>query len=158
MNYSTCVCCPGCNMRSDWPLSLPLLATTYLLWDKTPPSHICQLSKGKKTLWKQDASFPIQYPIHTWCCPSTSSWADLILMSLIDDYFFEHSFQYVDQIVLSQTLARSLAQVCSKKLSTLYSNAEQMQSEQQNQGGTSSTNKTSSTSVPSPVPSITSER
>ena len=68
-------------------------------------------------------------------------------------------FQYVDQIVLSQTLARSLAQVCSKKLSTLYSNAEQMQSEQQNQGGTSSTSKTGSTSsVPSPVPSITSER
>lgn len=81
-----------------------------------------------------------------------------MLMSLTNDYFFEHSFQYVDQIVLSQTLARSLAQVCSKKLSTLYSNAEQMQSEQQNQGGTSSTNKTSSTSVPSPVPSITSER
>ena len=81
-----------------------------------------------------------------------------MFMSLINDYFFEHSFQYVDQIVLSQTLARSLAQVCSKKLSTLYSNAEQMQSEQQNQGGTSSTNKTSSTSVPSPVPSITSER
>ena len=68
-------------------------------------------------------------------------------------------FQYVDQIVLSHTLARSLAQVCSKKLSTLYCNAEQMQSEQQNQGGTSSTSKTSSTSsVPSPVPSITSER
>lgn len=81
-----------------------------------------------------------------------------MMMSLINDYFFKHSFQYVDQIVLSQTLARSLAQVCSKKLSTLYSNAEQMQSEQQNQGGTSSTNKTSSTSVPSPVPSITSER
>lgn len=66
-------------------------------------------------------------------------------------------FQYVDQIVMSQTLARVLAQVCSKKLSTLYSAAEQMQSEQQNQG-TSSSNKTSSTSVPSPVPSITSER
>ena len=66
-------------------------------------------------------------------------------------------FQYVDQIVMSQTLARVLAQVCSKKLSTLYSAAEQMQSEQQNQG-TSSSNKTSSTSVPSPVPSITPER
>ena len=58
---------------------------------------------------------------------------------------------------MSQTLARVLAQVCSKKLSTLYSAAEQMQSEQQNQG-TSSSNKTSSTSVPSPVPSITPER
>ena len=69
-------------------------------------------------------------------------------------FFF---FQYVDQIVMSQTLARVLAQVCSKKLSTLYSAAEQMQSEQQNQG-TSSSNKTSSTSVPSPVASITPER
>ncbi|EDO45182.1 predicted protein, partial [Nematostella vectensis] len=37
---------------------------------------------------------------------------------------------YVDQFVLSQTLAKSLAQVCTKKLSTLYLAAEQMQSEQ----------------------------
>lgn len=66
-------------------------------------------------------------------------------------------FQYVDQVVLSQTLARNLAQVCSKKLSTLYSAAEQMQSEQQSQGPSSS-NKTGGTSVPSPVPPITSER
>ena len=58
---------------------------------------------------------------------------------------------------MSQTLARNLAQVCSRKLSTLYSAAEQMQSEQQNQGASSST-RTSSSSVPSPVPSITSER
>lgn len=58
---------------------------------------------------------------------------------------------------MSQTLARVLAQVCSKKLSMLYSAAEQMQSEQQNQG-TSSSTRTSSSSVPSPVPSITSER
>lgn len=59
---------------------------------------------------------------------------------------------------MSQTLARSLAQVCSRKLSTLYSAAEQMQSEQQNQGASSSSTRTSSSSVPSPVPSITSER
>ena len=71
--------------------------------------------------------------------------------------FHSLSLQYVDQIVMSQTLARSLAQVCSKKLSTLYSAAEQMQSEQQTQGGNSST-RTSSSSVPSPVPAITSER
>ena len=141
MYYSTCMCCPRCNVCSDWPLSLPLLATAYHLCDQTPPSHIFQLSKGKKK------------SLRTRCLLSHT-----VLMSLINDYFFEHSFQYVDQIVLSQTLARSLAQVCSKKLSTLYSNAEQMQSEQQNQGGTSNTNKTSSTSVPSPVPSITSER
>ena len=76
------------------------------------------------------------------------------ILIFLAPFFF---FQYVDQIVMSQTLARVLAQVCSKKLSTLYSAAEQMQSEQQNQG-TSSSNKTSSTSVPSPVPSITPER
>ncbi|XP_020601994.1 mediator of RNA polymerase II transcription subunit 12-like protein isoform X2 [Orbicella faveolata] len=57
---------------------------------------------------------------------------------------------------MSQTLARSLAQVCSKKLTTLYSAAEQMQSEQQSQGTNSST-RTSSSSIPSPVPAITSE-
>ena len=38
----------------------------------------------------------------------------------------------MDQIVLSQTLARNLSHVCTKKLSTLYSAAEQMQSEQPN--------------------------
>ena len=87
MNYSTCVCCPGCNMRSDWPLSLPLLATTYLLWDKTPPSHICQLSKGKKTLWKLDASFPIQYLIHTWCFPTPPTLKhQLLSWSYIDEF------------------------------------------------------------------------
>ncbi|CAH3150356.1 unnamed protein product [Pocillopora meandrina] len=75
---------------------------------------------------------------------------------LLLKYLIPLLLRYVDQIVMSQTLARVLAQVCSKKLSTLYSAAEQMQSEQQNQG-TSSSNKTSSTSVPSPVPSITPE-
>ena len=141
---------------------LPLLTTSVT---RHPHLIFVNYRKEKKTLWKLDASFPIQYPIHTWCCPSPPtlkhqllSWSYVDEFNNINDYFFEHSFQYVDQIVLSQTLARSLAQVCSKKLSTLYSNAEQMQSEQQNQGGTSSTNKTSSTSVPSPVPSITSER
>ena len=152
MYYSTCMCCPRCNVCSDWPLSYPLLATSYHLCDQTPPSHICQLSKGKKNCLKTRCLLSHTVPDTHMVLPKSS------LMSLINYYFFEHSFQYVDQIVLSQTLARSLAQVCSKKLSTLYSNAEQMQSEQQNQGGTSSTNKTSSTSVPSPVPSITSER
>lgn len=62
--------------------------------------------------------------------------------------------RYVDHLVLSQTLARNLAQVCSRKLSTLYSAAEQMQSEQQ---GSNNTSKTGSTSVPSPVSSVTTD-
>ena len=85
-----------------------------------------------------------------------SQWLYLRLL-MTCDFFHSSSLQYVDQVVMSQTLARSLAQVCSKKLSTLYSAAEQMQSEQQNQGANTST-RTSSSSVPSPVPSITSER
>ena len=88
MNYSTCMCCPRCNVCSDWPLSLPLLATAYQLCDQTPPSHICQLSKGKKkTLWKLDASFPIQYPIHTWCCPSPPTLKhQLLSWSYVDEF------------------------------------------------------------------------
>ncbi|KAK3742868.1 hypothetical protein QZH41_007775 [Actinostola sp. cb2023] len=55
-------------------------------------------------------------------------------------YLIPLVLRYVDQIVLSQTLARNLSHVCTKKLSTLYSAAEQMQSEQ---------------SAPSPQPTVT---
>jgi len=56
--------------------------------------------------------------------------------------------KYVDQIVLSQTLAKNLSHVCTKKLTTLYSAAEQMQSEQPTQAPQSTAGgKTTTTTI-----------
>ena len=59
-------------------------------------------------------------------------------------------------MVLTHTLARNLARVCTRKLSSLYSAAEQMQSEQQGQAPVAG-QRTNSGLAPSPL-AVNSER
>ena len=63
---------------------LPLLTSS---GTRHPHLIFCQLSKGKKTLWKLDASFPIQYLIHTWCFPTPPTLKhQLLSWSYIDEF------------------------------------------------------------------------
>ena len=61
VNYSTCMCCPRCNVNSDWPLSLPLLTTSV---KRYPYLIFANCQKGKELS-------------ENWPGPSQGTWLKL---------------------------------------------------------------------------------